>query len=457
MLIFRAALLVWFAGIALSQDTLALRALRYLTALIRIDTSNPPGNETRTAEYLKGVAGAEGIPCELVGGDSARQNFIARLSGSGGARPLLLMAHSDVVPAETGRWAVPPFSAEVRELFLYGRGALDDKSLLAAELAVLVELKRTGRPLSRDVILLAEADEEGGSTGIRWLASNAWKKIAAEFALNEGGFAVELPSGTRVYQIQTAEKVPTPVLVRARGMAGHGSLPRPDNPVVRVGRALVKLADSDQPVRLNPSTRIYFTELSKLPDYAWLAPLIAHLESTTDRVSAANEIRDRDPELNAQLRTTISADVIHAGKVVNVIPSIAEAQVDVRRLPNETAEEVLSRLRKIVHDSEVEIAPLPGHVMPATEPSSLSTPLYKAMEAVLQQTASRSVVIPYMQRGGTDGSFLRQRGMAVYGAPLFMREDRENRAHGIDERISVANLEAGTNLLWTIVTRVAGR
>jgi acetylornithine deacetylase/succinyl-diaminopimelate desuccinylase-like protein len=370
---------------------------------------------------------------------------------------LLLMAHTDVVPAEPAYWTVPPFSALVRDGFLYGRGTLDDKSLLAAELAVLVELKKRNVTLSRDIILLAEADEEAGSSGIDWLIRNAWDRIDAEFALNEGGFSMDLPSGARVFHIQTAEKVPTRAVLRVRGTAGHGSLPRPDNAVLRISRALVRLVDADQPVRLNTTTRRYLTDLAKQPEYAWLAAYLPRLQRDQTAVSSANLIRERDPEIDAQLRTTIVPTVFHAGTKVNVIPTLAEAMVDVRRLPNETHEEVFARLRKAVNDNQVEILPDPGQQMPATEPSSLSTALYKQMETVFRQSAPRAVVVPYMQRGATDGAFLRRKGMAVYGVPLFRREDRENRAHGNDERISLANLAEGTELLWKIVTGVAGR
>src|SRR2546429_171518 len=175
-------------------------AERYLVDLVRLNTTNPPGNETRVAHYLKRVADAEGIPNELVGGDRARLNFIARLKGSGAERPLLLMAHSDVVPADRSQWSVEPFSAMIREGYIYGRGAQDGKSLLAAELAVLVELKRRGVALRRPVILLSEADEEADSSGIQWLIRNAYSKIEAEFAINEGGFSFDAPSGQRVLQ-----------------------------------------------------------------------------------------------------------------------------------------------------------------------------------------------------------------------------------------------------------------
>jgi acetylornithine deacetylase/succinyl-diaminopimelate desuccinylase-like protein len=447
-------LLALLPGLCAAEEALAARTQRYLIDLIRIDTTNPPGRETRVAEYLKRVADEEGIPCELAGSDLTRMNFIARLQGSGKRRPLLLMAHSDVVPAEAAHWTVPPFSAEIRDGFLHGRGSIDDKSLLAAELAVLVELKKRGEPLSRDVILMSEADEEAGSTGIQWLIQNAWKKIEAEFALNEGGYATDMPSGVRIFHVQTAEKIPTRVLLRAHGTAGHGSLPRPDNPVVHLARALVRLAEADQPVRLNTTSKRYLTELARLAEYSWLLPLLPSLQHDNTAIPAANRIRERDPELDAQLRTTIVPTVFQAGSKVNVIPTDAEAQVDARRLPNETREEVVARMRRIVNDGGIEILAAPGQEMPATEPSSLSSALYRRMELVLKESRPRAIVLPYMQRGATDGSFLRQKGMAVYGAPVFEREDRENRAHGNDERISIRNLAAGTDLLWKIVTGV---
>jgi len=431
------------------------RARQYLIDLIRLDTTNPRGNETRVATYLKKIADAEGIPCEVVGDDPARMNFIARLNGSGSGRALLLMAHSDVVPADRAQWTVPPFSALIREGYIYGRGAQDDKSLLAAEMAVLVELKRRGTVLQRPVILLSEADEEADSSGIQWLIRNAYAKIDAEFAINEGGFAFDAPSGPRVFQIQTSEKIPSRVTLTARGTAGHGSLPRPDNPVVHLARAVARVAEADQPIRLNTTTRRYLHELAKLPDYRWVGAYAQRLETEASAIPAANEIRERDPELNAQLRATMSPTMLNAGMKINVIPNVAQAQVDIRRLPNETREEIVARVRRIVNDPAVDVTSAPGQTMPATEPSSLTTPLYLAMEKVFQRSSPRAAVIPYMSRGATDGAFLREKGMAVYGAPIFLRENNESRAHGNDERIGLKNLGAGVNLLWQIVTAVA--
>jgi acetylornithine deacetylase/succinyl-diaminopimelate desuccinylase-like protein len=446
------ALFLSAAASAQTNSSVPDLARQYLADLIRLDTTNPPGNETRVAGYLKKVCDSEGLNGEMLGGDPLRLNFVARIPGSGKLRPLILMAHSDVVPADRAQWTVDPFAAELREGFMWGRGSEDDKSLLAAELAVFVELKRRGIKLDRDIILLSEADEEAGSTGIQWLIANGWDKINAEFALNEGGFAITTVSGKRIYEIQTGEKIPTRVVLTAHGVAGHGSLPRGDNPVVHLARAIERLVETDQPVRLNSTTRRYLQALEKVPDYRWIEPLLPKLENAKTAVAAANEIRARDPELDAMLRTTISPTMLSAGSKINVIPNTAEAQLDVRRLPEETHDEILERLRHIIHDPAVEVGAAPGQEMPATEPSGLSTPLYRVMQDAF--SASGALVIPYMVRGATDGSFLRQKGIDVYGVPIFMREDRESRMHANDERMGVESLGNGAKLLWEIVLMV---
>jgi acetylornithine deacetylase/succinyl-diaminopimelate desuccinylase-like protein len=322
-------------------------------------------------------------------------------------------------------------------------------------MAVLVELQRRGLKLKRDVILLAESDEEAGSTGMRWLLEHAWAKIDAEFALNEGGTAFDTPAGIRIFQIQTAEKIPTRVTLTARGTAGHAAVPRPDNAVVRLARATVRLAEADQPVRLDSTTRQYLKQLAKLPDYRWLTPLLAGLERPSTANSTGNRIRARDPDLDSLLRTTVSPTIVRAGDKVNVIPSVAEAQIDVRRLPGESQAEVIGRIRRIVSDSAVEVSPAAGPQMPAAEASSLSTALYTAMERIFGESHPRAMIIPYMSRGATDSAFLRAKGVAAYGVPVFTREAGGDRAHGNDERRSTGNLQAGTELLMKIVLAVA--
>lgn len=435
---------------AQSPESVTDLAARYLPELIRLDSTNPPGNETRVAQYLKQVADHEGIPAELLGDQPRRLNFVARLKGSGKARPLLLIAHSDVVPADRSQWSVDPYQAVTKDGYIYGRGAEDDKQLLAAELAVMVDLHRRKVTLDRDLILLSESDEEAGSTGATWVVEHAWAKIDAEFALNEYSYILPTKSGVPVFQIQTAEKVPTRFKLTARGTAGHGSLPRDDNAVVHLARAIVRLTDADQPVQLNATTRAYLQAMSKLPDYAWVSPLIPRLEDRSTSSQTADEIRKRDPELHAMLRTTISATMLEAGTKINVIPNSAVVQVDARRLPTETHAEVFERIMKIVNDPAITIEGPGSTEQPSTEPSSLTSPLYRAMEKVFRETAPNALVVPFLMRGTTDGAYLREKGMAVYGVPIF-RKDGELRLHGNDERISLENLRAGTELLRRIV------
>lgn len=443
-------------GAADDNRPLGDRTRQYLVDLVRLDTSNPPGNETRVAEYLKQVADAHGIPCELLGNDPRRLNFVARLKGTGRGRPLLLMAHSDVVPADRSQWSADPFGAENRNGVIYGRGTQDDKSLLAAELSVMVEIKRRNIKLSRDIILLSEADEEAGSAGIEWMIQHQYSKIDAEFALNEGGYILESKDGPKIFNIQTTEKIPTRIVLTAKGVAGHASMPRSDNAVLHVSEALLKLARSEEPIHVNTTTRRYLREISKLPEYNWLEPLRRRLEDPATSLSALNQIRGRDPEIDAMLHTTVVPTMLKAGIKINVIPNTAEAQVDVRRLPGESRDDVLARFRQIVNDPEVDISLAPGQQMPATEPSSLTTPLYLGMQRAIGRMYPRDIVVPFMSRGATDGSYLRAKGVAVYGVPIFLREGGESRAHANDERISQKNLEDGVELLWQMVLETAG-
>ena len=260
-------LLLAASGMADDNRSMSDRTRQYLEALVRLDTSNPPGNETRVADYLMTVAKSFGIRAEELGSDPKRLNFaLARLDGSGAkGRPLLLMAHSDVFPVPADqKWTpgINPFGAELSNGFIYGRGTLNAKSLLAAELAVMVEIKRRNLKLRRDVILVSEADGEAGMTGIQWLIQNAWSKIDAEFALNDGGSLIETKNGTKVFGIQTTEKIPMRVILTAHGTQGTGAFPRADNPVVHFSDAVSRLNKADQPVRMNATTRRYLRDLA---------------------------------------------------------------------------------------------------------------------------------------------------------------------------------------------------
>jgi acetylornithine deacetylase/succinyl-diaminopimelate desuccinylase-like protein len=440
-------------GMADDNRSLGDRTRQYLTDLVRLDTSNPPGNETRVADYLKKVADSFEIKAEEVGSDPKRLNFVARLHGSGSkGRPLLLMAHSDVFPVsadQAKQWTpgIDPFGAELRNGYIYGRGTLNAKSLLAAELAVMVEIKRRNLKLSRDVILVSEADGEAGMTGIQWLIQNGWSKIDAEFALNDGGSLIESKDGAKIFGIQTMEKIPMRVILTARGTVGTGALPRPDNPIVHLSDAISQLHKADQPVRVNSITRRYLGQLSTLSDYAWLAPLLPKLENAATAPGAAAQIHAKNDELDAMLHTTISFPSSVGG----------EAQLDVRRMPSETREDVLARLRQIINDSSVDVAFAPGPPMPTAQASPRTTALYTAMEKAIARIYPRdAVAISYMSRGATDSGFLRSRGVPVYGVPLFLREPGEPRVRSFDERITPKALDDGVELLWQIVQETAG-
>ena len=427
------------------------RTRQYLTDLVRLDTSNPPGNETRVADYLKQVADNFGIPAERLGNDPRRLNFVARLKGTGRGRPLLMLAHSDVAPVspeDRKLWTADPFGAELKNGYIYGRGTLSAKSLLAAEMSVMVEIKRRNLKLNRDLILVSEADEEAGMTGIQWLIQNSWSKIDAEFALNEGGSLTETRDGTKIFGIQTTEKVPVRIILTARGTVGSGAVPRKDNPILHVDDAVSRLARAEQPVYLNPTARRYFAAISELPEYAWLKPLVPKLENAATAQMAAEQVHMHDEELDAMLHTTVSSVSQQNGETV----------MDVRRLPvAESREDVLARLRQIVNDSSVEVAFAPGPPMPTTPSSPRSTALYLAMERAIQRIYPHDAVIaPFLSRGFTDSGFLRSRGMPVYGVPLFLREPGEPRVRGVDERISPKALDDGVELLWQIVLETAG-
>ena len=444
-------------GVADDNRSLPDRTRQYLVDLVKIDSSNPPGNETAVAQYLKQVADSHAISCDLLGNDPKRLNFVARLKGSGHGRPLLLIAHSDVAPLERAQWTVDPFSGETRNGFIYGRGTMDDKSLLAAEIAVMVEIKRRNIKLGRDVILLSEADAEGSSTGIQYILQHAYQKIDAEFALNEGGSIVETKDGPKIFEVETTEKIPTRMILTAKGTAGDASLPRADNPNTHLVRALAKL-EADQPARLSFTTRRYLREISKTPEYAWLAPLIRGLDNQNPAMqqAAANQIRTKDAELDAMLRTTVVTTMLQSGTKNSVIPNTAVAQIDVRRLPSETREEVLARFKQAINDPAVDITFAPGTQVPFSDPSPMSTPLYQAMGRAIGRTYPRDMMVPFLSRGVTDSSFLRAHGMASYGVPVFVRDGGDPRTHGNDERISPKNLEDGVELLWQIVLEIAG-
>ncbi len=413
------------------EETLSL-----LGDLLRIDTSNPPGNETEAARYIQSVLAREGIPSEIFEKEPGRGSLVARLSGNGKKRPLLLMAHLDVVGVERDKWTVDPFGGVVKDGFIYGRGASDDKGMLATNLEILLLLHRLQVPLERDVIFLAESGEEGTSgVGMDFMVAQHWDKIACEYALNEGGLIFLRDKRVAHVDVAPTEKVPRRLKLVARGTSGHGSMPRPDNPIVHLAAAVTKLGTWQPPLRLNETTREYFERLARisLPDEA---QLYTHLED----FQVQEKLRESNIFLNSLLRTTLSPTIIRGGFRMNVVPAEAEATLDVRALPDEDMKALVASLRDLIHDPQVEIVPLSGDQRPVPPPSSIRTEMFEALERAQEKVFPGVPTLPLMMTGATDSAQLRVRGVQAYGIGLPESEEELRRVHGNDERVSVEGL-----------------
>jgi acetylornithine deacetylase/succinyl-diaminopimelate desuccinylase-like protein len=332
--------------------------LRHYRALLQLDTS-PPGNEIRAVEYLKKVIEAEGIPTHTFAKDPNRPNLVARLKGNGSKRPVLIFAHTDTVGVQRDKWPVDPFAAVIQNGYVWGRGATDDKDKLATMLMTFLLLKRTGAPLERDVIFLAEPAEEAdpSGVGINFMAKEHFDAIDAEFALTEGpGAVVENGRVTRV-QITTGEKVPRRVRLVATGGSGHGSVPRPDNAVTHLSAAVVKIGTWQTPMRLNDTTRTYFEKLASVspPDKA------ARYNGLLDpqRSGAIQSyLAEHEPVHYSMLRTSVVPTMLKAGIGPNVIPSEAEATIDLRALPDEDMPRFIEEMTKVIGDPAIKIVPM---------------------------------------------------------------------------------------------------
>lgn len=430
--------------------------IEHYTALLRIDTSSPPGNETAAAKYLQAVLEREGIPSKLLALEPSRANLVARLKGNGSKRPILVMGHTDVVGVQREKWTVDPFAALRKGGYIYGRGALDDKDNLASCLMLMLLLKRQGVKLDRDVIFLAEAGEEGTTrVGIDFMVQQHWGEIDAEYALAEGGGGYSRDGKPRYLTISTAEKVPRGVRLIARGTAGHGSRPRPDNAVIRIAQAVAKVAAWQTPVRLNDTTRAYFERLATIspPEEAFRYNRVGDPQEgpAIDRYFAQHELGHY-----SMLRTSISPTIIRAGFRSNVIPSEAEAYLDVRALPDENLDQFHAELRRVIGDPNVEVLGARGG-RPANPPTRIDTEMFRALEKAQRTVYPGAITLPTMLTGATDMAQLRARGVLAYGVgPVVDEKDRDlGGAHGDDERLAEAALPKLLEFLWEAVIEVA--
>jgi acetylornithine deacetylase/succinyl-diaminopimelate desuccinylase-like protein len=436
----------------LTPDAAAAETNGFLRDLVRIDTQDLPGNESQVAHYLAGVFKREGIPYEILEPVPGRASIVARLKGDGSKKPVLLLAHEDVVPVDRAHWTVEPFAADVKDGVLYGRGASDDKSPLAAHLETMLQLHRSGRKRTRDVIFLGEASEEQDSAaGMHTIVERYWDRVACEFAVNEGG-AAEVKDGRIAYMgIATGEKMPRGVRVVAKGQSGHASVPVLNNPVTHLAQAVARLGTWETPMRLNDTTREFFARLATIS-----SPDEAQLFRSLDAPATQQVLHEKMPQFYSMLHTSVVPTVLKAGFKSNVIPSEAEADIDIRALPGEDMTAFYGKMTEIVDDPSVTIIPPDlTDSMPAAPASSIDTPMFAAFEAAQKKLMPEAITVPMMTTGATDSAFLRARGVNAYGIRVPRTFAENEGVHGNDERIELRYVALYQRFVQDAVERVS--
>ncbi|HYP06368.1 MAG TPA: M20/M25/M40 family metallo-hydrolase [Bryobacteraceae bacterium] len=433
--------------------------LEHFTALLKIDTSSPPGNETLVARYVQQVLERESIPVKFLAVEQNRGNVVARLKGSGSKPPILLMGHSDVVGVQREKWSVDPFAATRKDGYIYARGATDDKDNVVAGLMAMLLLKRQATPLERDVIFLAEAGEEGTvRVGIEFIVNQHWPEIECEFALAEGGSGLKRDGKPVFMSVSTSEKAARGIRLLAKGTAGHGSTPVVDNAVVRLANAVAKLGSFRTPIRLNETTRTYFQRLAEVtpPDKSahYRAILDPRTAPEAERFLAVNEVWH-----HSMLRTSLTPTMLKAGFRSNVIPSEAEAYVDIRALPDENVDNLLRDVRAAIDDPAVEVVRSTTPPRPMSPPSPLNSAMYRTLESVQKRFYPGAVTIPSMLTAATDLAYLRGKGVHAYGiGPLIEERDQNvGGPHSDDERIEEKALHAFVRFQWEVVREIAAK
>ena len=434
------------------------QAVRHLQALLRIDTTNPPGNETPAAEYLADLLAGAGLEPALLGPVAARRSVVARLRGRGDKPPLLLSAHLDVVPADSTAWRYPPFEGGIHDGYLWGRGAIDMKHMAVMSTVVLGRLAAEKRSLGRDVIFAGIADEEAGcDQGSRWLVDYHPDRVRAEYALGEAGGFTHHFGGRALYPVQVAEKGAVWMTLKARGTPGHGSMPRAENAVVRLAEAVARLGRARLPHRLTAAAAQYLDALAETQQFP-SSLLIRQLKSPalSRRIQKLLPDKNTARALAAVLENTATPTVLRAGGKINVIPGEAEAEVDGRTLPGQGADDLVREIRAVV-GKEIEVRV--DRKMPAVE-TPVASPLFDAIVAVLAEHHPGAVALPSMAPGFTDAKSWSSLGARCYGfCPVRFPEDGPRFGdlfHGQDERIPVDGLKWGVRVLYDLVVRFAG-
>jgi acetylornithine deacetylase/succinyl-diaminopimelate desuccinylase-like protein len=424
-------------------------AVQMLQELIRIDTTNPPGNERAAAVYLQKLLESDGIETRLLDVAPGRANLYARIKGDGSLRPLILLSHTDVVMAEPQRWTVPPFSGELRDGFIYGRGATDMKGTATVHATLMRLIKRLNVPLKRDLILLAVADEEAGGTGATSIIEKHPELIrGAEFLLNEGDVVYVKDGKVVQYGVDVMEKAALWLKITAKGPTGHGSIPIANSSVERLLAALERLRRWETPIRVSPDVAHGYRMRAPQQTDRVLRTAYANLERALKNPALRKRLLS-DSTLNAEVRNTLTITGLQGSDKVNVIPGTAWAQIDARLLPGETPAGFIATLRRVLNDPALEIEVLEGSTPTG---SSADTALMQAIRKVAARHDPGVPVIPTMLTSSTDSAKFRSAGITAYGFEPFKLDDGElDRSHGDDERVSVENLGFALQFLYEVI------
>jgi acetylornithine deacetylase/succinyl-diaminopimelate desuccinylase-like protein len=434
-------------------------ALAHFQALVRMDTSDPPGNERPAAEYLKQVLEREGLPTQVFAVEPHRPNVVARLKGNGAKRPLLIMAHTDVVNVDPKKWTHPPFAAERADGYIYGRGTTDDKDNVTAALMAILLLKRNNVPLDRDVIFLAEAGEEGNTRfGIEPMVNDHYDTIDAEYCIAEVGNVVRANGAVRYATVATGEKLSKGIDLIAHGPSGHGSIPLESNAVTHLSRAIAAITKWQPPVVLNATTRTYFERLASISPPEQARQYRALLSNDPKAVEAADAwLRANEPRHASMLRTSVSPNIVQGGYRNNIIPSEARATLDIRMRPEDDADRFRAELVRVIDDPAVDVMFNGFGGRPAAAVSPIDSEAFRVIESAITRHY-KTTTLPMMSTGATDMAFLRARGVQCYGVgPAIDEEDgpKGYGAHSDQERILESELYRFVRFHYDIVLELA--
>lgn len=419
--------------------------------LIEINTTDSSGNTTKAAEAMALRLKNAGFPegdVHVFGPDPRKGNLVARYRGAGRRKPLLLLAHLDVVEARRDDWSVDPFKFLERDGFFWGRGATDDKAMAAAWIAAFIRFRQENYTPDRDLIIALTADEEGGTyNGVQWLLANHHDVIDAEFALNEGGES-QIKDGKYVLNaVQPSEKIYQSFRLEVRNPGGHSSRPVKDNAIYHLAEGLTRLSKFDFPVRLNEVTSEYYKRMATLNSGQLAADMRAVAKNPPDRGAVLR--LSKSPYHNALLRTTCVATLLEAGHADNALPQLARATVNCRIMPGDSPDEVRATLIRVLDDSKISVNAIDKAI--ASAPSPLKPDVMNAIERTTEQMWPGVPVVPLMSTGATDGLYLRNASIPTYGVSGFFVDVDDNRAHGRDERLGVKQFYEGREFLYRLV------